>query len=168
MIVVVAESDTHVNTTLLSNLTSFAQIPAILEGIAGSVGCRYDQLGDGRTFPILGYIFRPDDLFTAFVATPDMLSVFELDRTGSSLIVSFPWSRVTRVVQSSNSGQVTLNIELDADRLEVTIENRNSDGGSISSGSLRRSGYAVSAPSGSDDAAGLLRFASLSRRLLRG
>ena len=166
MIVVVAESDSHVNSNLLSNLTSFAQIPAILEGVAGSVGCRYDQLADGRTHPVLGYIIRPDDIFSAFIATPDMLSVFELDRSGVSLIVSFPWSRVTRIVQSSNGSQVSLNIELDADRLDITIENRNVDGGSLANGSLRRSGYALSAPAGSEDAAGLLRFASLSRRLL--
>jgi len=167
MIIVVAETDGHVNSALLSNLSTFAQVPAILEGIAASVGCRYDQLGEGRVHPVLGYILRPEEVFSAFVATPDILSVFELDRSGASLIVSFPWSRVTRVVQSTSADQVTLSLELDADRLDLVVESRNVEGGSTTNGVLRRSGYVVTAPVGSDDAAALLRFASLARRLLR-
>ena len=168
MIIVVAETGGYVNTELTANLSNFVQVPAILEGIAASVGCRYDQLSDGRLHPIVGYILRPEDVFSAYLATPNMLSVFELDRSGNSLIVSFPWSRVSRVVQNTSNGQVTISIELDADRLDINTESRKTETGYETTGAVRRAGYALSAQVGTDDASSLMRFAALARRHLRG
>lgn len=167
MIIVVAETGGYVNAELMSSLGGYAQIPAILEGVAASAGGRFDQLGDGRIHPVVGYVLRPEEVFTAYVATPNVLSVFELERGGSSLIVTFPWSRIGRIVQSTANGQLALSFELDADRMDIAGTVRQVDGTSEMSGVIRRSGYVLTAPLGSEDAAGLMRFGALARRHLR-
>jgi hypothetical protein len=167
MIIVAAEAGGTVNSELIANLSSFAHVPAILEGVAAAVGSRYDQLSDGRLFPVVGYVLRPEDVFTAYVATPFLLSVFELDRSGTSLIVTFPWSRVSRVVQSTANGSLSVSFELDADQLDILGEVRNVEGVSKIEGVMRRAGYALNVPASSDEASALLRYASLVRRHLR-
>jgi hypothetical protein len=167
MIIVTAETGGTVNNELVTSLSSFAHVPAIPEGVAAAVGSRFDQLNDGRLHPVVGYVLQPEDVFSAYVATPYLLSVFELDRSGSSLIVTFPWSRVSRVVQSIASGLLTVSFELDADRLDIVGEVRNVEGTTRVEGVMRRAGYALSVPAAGEDAAALIRFASLVRRHLR-
>lgn len=168
MNIVVADTGETVNRELISNLGSFAGVPTIIEGIASSIGCRPDQLSDSASYPVIGYVFQPETVFSAYLATPFKLSIFELDRVGSSLLVSLPWSRVSRIVQTVSNGTLSVSIEIDADRTDLLgTLTKDSSGAELITGSIRRSGYTISAQSDDTVSISLNRFASLLRRNIR-
>ncbi len=149
------------NDELVRLLAGYSSFPAIGVGLAAIAGCEPAGLSD-PTCPVLGFLVRPDELFTAWLATPSGYHVFELTRTGESLTVSVPWTRVKRVVLGSDNESCTLSVEIDGDRGTLSGEVRDGQFG----GFLRPAGYSMSVvPDG--DRAQLVAFAGLLRRLAR-
>lgn len=161
MNIAVARSGGTVNDELVALLNGFNGYPAIGEGIALTVGSEPGRLADTAN-PVLGFVIRPEEIFTAWLITPNGFHVFELARDGQSLTVSVPWSRVSRVVLATDNAASSLSVEIAADRVAVAGELREGQ----MAGVLRPAGYVVSAAE-SADRARLNAFAAQLRRLVR-
>jgi hypothetical protein len=156
----VATPGGNVNSELLSLLSGYTGFPQIADGIAACAGTEATRLND-PTFPVLGFLVQPADIFTAWLATPSGYHVFELARGGESLIVSVPWSRVARIVASADATNSTLSVEIDGDRQALGAELRD---GQVT-GSLRPAGYVLTS-SDETDRLRMTSFAALLRRLI--
>lgn len=160
--IAVAAAGQTVNAELMNLLSGFTSFPAIGEGVAASAGTDTTQLHDSTNNPVLGFLIRPEEVFQCWLVTPMFLSVFELATNGESLLISVPWSRVARLVQSGDTTRTLLNFEIDADRSLLVGELVE---GQLN-GALRPAGYAVVAENEADRLS-LTRLAGLMRRQLR-
>jgi hypothetical protein len=157
----VARTGGVVNGDLAALLVSYSGFPPIGQGIAALIGCDPSALSD-PSFPVNGYLIRPEEIFTAWLANPVGFHVFELSRNGESLTVSVPWTRVSRVVLATDTSSTSLSVEIDADRTAMTGELRD---GQLT-GVVRPAGYVLTVTD-EDGRQQLISFATLLRQMVR-
>jgi hypothetical protein len=76
-----------------------------------------------ESYLVLAYLLLPEDeLFRAFVVTPDRFIVFEMLPTSEHLIVTLPLDRLSRIAEAGTASALTVTIEMDADVVRGTTE----------------------------------------------
>lgn len=72
--------------------------------------------------PTDGWLQVEEQLFTAFLVVGDYFTVVQMNNEGARLSVHIPCQRVCRVATETRpDGQVTVTVELDADRRAVAL-----------------------------------------------
>jgi hypothetical protein len=108
------------NAELNDELAGFVGGDVLVLGIKSALGASATESLSAEAHPVLGYFWvSSDELFRSFFLTPSRFVVFEMLRDGTSLSVTVPLSRVSRVAESRSAEVVMVSIELDADMLRV-------------------------------------------------
>lgn len=113
----------NVNDALTVALQPYANAEAVLLGITSSLGVPPGEALNAVEYPVRGFFLRANNEILSFYAvTPGRFVVYEMAANGDSLTLTFPISRVRRVVEESRGGEVTVTVEVDADRRTHQVE----------------------------------------------
>jgi len=110
-----------VNADLDLELARYQAAPLVIAGVRSALGARADEILTAENYPVRAFLFLPSDqLLRCFFVTPGRFIVFEMLTDGTSLCVSVPFRRVSRVVETRAATAVLVTIELDADNVRTT------------------------------------------------
>lgn len=117
--------------------------PDISARVWAALGVPYGQRATAQTLPINGFHLRSDpDELLLYVVTPTTFTRYQITKEYETLTVTVPVSRITRVLEFSGPGGMSVVVEMDADALTtVGIE-----GGAPGASRTARATYAIEAP----------------------
>lgn len=117
-----------VNADFLNDLRSvLPNDTATKDEIAESLGAEYSEdLNDAETYPLVGYYIDVQaGALSVYIVTQARFSYYSKSQQGdgksSSIMVLVPLDRIQRIYQSSNSEQVELVIEVEAEKSVLSL-----------------------------------------------
>lgn len=95
----------------------------LLMGAFGALGVPAGEELDAAQFPVLGFFVTATDKFLLYVLTPGRFVRYEV-ADSRSLTIAIPVHKVSRVLEETGPGKVTVQVELDADASTIITEYR--------------------------------------------